>query len=44
MIRTYQGINLMDLLDIQSRVNENKLVLDTSAQTMLQNYNGLTFF
>jgi len=34
----------MDLLDIQSRVNENKLVLDTSVQTMLQNYNGLTFF
>jgi len=35
MIRTYQGINLMDLLDIRSRIRSNKLVLDTSVQTML---------
>ena len=34
----------MDVMDIQDRLAQNKLVADISIQTMLQNFNGLSFF
>jgi hypothetical protein len=43
-IRTYAGINLLDVIDIRNRIADNKVVRDTAIMSMLQNYDGLTFF
>ncbi len=44
LIRTFTFINLIDVLDIQKKEQENLYINKIDENSMVQNFNGLTFF
>lgn len=44
LLRTYSGINLMDFSDILERESDGLHTDVIDIETMLSNFNGMTFF
>jgi hypothetical protein len=44
LLRTYSGINLMDFSDILERENDGLHTDIIDIETMLSNFNGMSFF